>query len=589
MPKKDIFLSDGLTWEEQQEVYNDLSDREQDILRHYTSEYETREEKHMEFWDFFRHWALWYPDLFYEMVSEMAGTNFKFDPDQKMIIREMSRRQSTTIINNRRWGKSFLAVAVELLKCIIIPYRNTAFSVRHKDDAMDILSEKIDELIRFFPFIEEEKSKLLNSNDGVSIEFPNGSKLYATTALKSRGKTITGAVIIDEWCFRDLDEVDNSMTAALTTRTNVKTGRHDPVDFNNIHKISSAGYYNSRAHNEYKDAFKNYAKTSEEFVSTTSYSHNLLFNRSLDIGTLEAIKDKSLPIYFDMNYRSIFGGSGKAGSIPIDQIERARKIAHPEIKRSSAKSVEYFVSVDFARSDRPQGDRGIITVGKVWVDNSGRPYKLDIPAIIDLPKDMTAEEQILRVKRVDEIFQPLYHVWDANGAMGQLFIDEAMKVHTDDKGNVYPAFKRINGHLDRDTESSNFKSHVWGIQTGGNVQTEVLNAFQLLFAQKKVNILKSYKTKLNDISSKDMFLTKQLSHYLTDLFIDECLNTQIVTNSAGKSKIQYISNSRRSTKDVLMTFAYLIYFVFKVYPAEYMDGNTEEEDTSAYTGLFHRA
>ena len=587
-----LFTSDDLTWEQQTELYTNLSVQDKDILKLYTKQYENIEVKYMEFWNEFRNWMVWYPDLFYELLGEINKSKFKFHGDQKIMMREMNRKVESTLICNRRYGKSFLAIASEVVELIATPNRVSVYTADTQEDSDKVLKEKITELMNYFPFLRVDKNngeiiKFNKSKGEVEIYFANGSRFYASNADKLRGSTVTGKIINDEWCFRDLDEMDNTSKASITMSINPKTGTHDPFDLNQIVNLSSAGFLDTRSHKEYKESVKRYVEVGDVFVATADAQLNLLFNRALTKQILTNYKQSMLPIYYKMNYDSEFGGGGGKSALPIDKLISCRNLKKPEIIPEKRENIIYMISTDFARAEDGKGDRTVSVVGKVYLDNKRMPIKVDIPAIIGIPKTFEASKQVLKLKKLDEIFKPHNQIWDAN-VWGELFVDEGRKEQTDEYGNIYPAFKAINPKIEREIETSNYKEHLYRMKTSGTnfSNSNVLDNFQMCFIKNKVSLLAPVKHDYLKNGSKDEFLTERLSHYLTDLFVQECLGSEINRTENGRTVINYKTKGRQNTKDVIMAVAYLLWFVFKVYPQHYVE-SSEEEDISGYLALFN--
>lgn len=100
----------------------------------------------------------------------------------------------------RAYSKSFLAVLVLMLRCILYPGASLFVTTGGKEQAAGITREKVDELCQLIPGLKKEidwrPGKTIASKDMVRYQFKNGSTLDIIAAKQSsRGKRKHGGLI----------------------------------------------------------------------------------------------------------------------------------------------------------------------------------------------------------------------------------------------------------------------------------------------------------------------------------------------------------------------------------------------------------
>ena len=103
----------------------------------------------------FSAWVIWYPDLFLDLNTPAEG-GIKLHLDQRVFLRCNTRFFSEYGCFPRGYGKTLLEVLGMMIVGIRYPYITLTMSAQTKDNAIKILKEKYDEIIRFYPFFANE-------------------------------------------------------------------------------------------------------------------------------------------------------------------------------------------------------------------------------------------------------------------------------------------------------------------------------------------------------------------------------------------------------------------------------------------------
>lgn len=149
--------------------------------------------------EFTKYASFWreYPDLFIDMMLP-PDSKFKLFFYQRMFLRAVIRHKYCYATFPRAFSKSFLAVLILVLRCILYPGAKLFIVSGTKEQGAAIAKEKIEELKELIPALKNEinERKSLYGKDYVRIQFKNGSRLDVVAAREStRGGRRHGGLI----------------------------------------------------------------------------------------------------------------------------------------------------------------------------------------------------------------------------------------------------------------------------------------------------------------------------------------------------------------------------------------------------------
>jgi len=127
-----------------------------------------------------------YPDLFIDMILP-KGSTFGLFFYQRLFLRAAIRHKYCYATFPRAFSKSFLAVLVLVIRCILYPGAKLFIVSGTKEQGASIAKEKMEELMELIPALKNEINlkKCLFGKDYVRIEFKNGSRLDVVAARES--------------------------------------------------------------------------------------------------------------------------------------------------------------------------------------------------------------------------------------------------------------------------------------------------------------------------------------------------------------------------------------------------------------------
>ena len=113
--------------------------------------------------------AFWreYPDLFVDFLLKMGNPqDFKFYFYQRVFLRVAMRHQYVYAVFPRAYSKSFLAIMILMIRCILYPRCKLFVTSGGKEQAAGIMKEKVQEICNLIPAFEKE----INWNRGMTLE-----------------------------------------------------------------------------------------------------------------------------------------------------------------------------------------------------------------------------------------------------------------------------------------------------------------------------------------------------------------------------------------------------------------------------------
>ena len=140
-----------------------------------------------------------YPDKFIDAILPEDST-FDLFFYQRIFLRVAMRHKYCFATFPRAFSKSFLAVMVLIIRCILYPGAKLFIVSGTKEQGASIAKEKIEELKEMIPAFKNEinERKSLYGKDYVRLEFYNGSVLDVVAARNStRGGRRHGRKAID--------------------------------------------------------------------------------------------------------------------------------------------------------------------------------------------------------------------------------------------------------------------------------------------------------------------------------------------------------------------------------------------------------
>ena len=121
-------------------------------------------------------YSRWFPDSFLDLTKPPKG-GLNLHLDQRIYLRVMLRFTSFYGVFPRGYGKTFDEVLASMLACIFFPEISISLSAQTKENAADLLKDKYNEILRFYPLLKNEIDKANFAKGDALVVFKNGSRL----------------------------------------------------------------------------------------------------------------------------------------------------------------------------------------------------------------------------------------------------------------------------------------------------------------------------------------------------------------------------------------------------------------------------
>lgn len=512
----------------------------------------------------FASWWIWFPDLALDLMAPKEG-GIKLHTDQRVFMRAGTRFFSEHGCFNRGYGKTFLEFANMVIVCIRYPNIELALTAQTKENAAALLKDKYNELIRYYPMLENEVVKASFIKGDALIKFKNGARIDAlANAQTSKGQrrkriSIEESNLMDNVIFEDALEP----VVEVGRTTCGKLAIVNPEEMNQqINFYTTPGFRGSDEYNRNLAMFHDMRDLNGKIVLGSNWMLGCWYGRGSSKRAILQKKRDMSPIAFDMNYGGNWVGSSTGALVNINRLMNCRTLTAPEISAASDDD-EYYLGVDVARSQKKSNNQSSIAVGKVIRGADGKIIEIQLVNMIHMSNTMNFSTQAVMVKRVRKRYNARKVVVDGNG-LGSGLIDELLKSNFDPiTGETYPAWDTINTTAEPETPKAeqclyDLKAQSCNTQIISNF-IDVIDSGLLRFLESR-NGGDDYTVRTDeDLNSKVMPFVQE------ELFFQEVGNLKL--NQVGKNLfIEKVVS--KFDKDRYSATAYLLYFILKIEEAD---------------------
>lgn len=301
-----------------------------------------------------------YPDLFVDfLLGEDNPTNFKFYTYQRIFLRSVMRHKYAYAVYPRAYSKSFLAVLVLILRCILYPGIKLFVTTGGKEQAADITKAKVHELCELIPALNKEidwrPGKTRELKDKVIYVFFNGSTLDILAARESsRGQRRIGG-LIEEAILVDQTILQEVIVPTMNVDRRLPDGSRDEHEVTNKSQcyVTTAGFKNTFAYLKLIQVMIQSIIMPEKAIILGGTYKVPVYEKLLPASFIKDLKlDGTFnESSFDREYRSIWGGDAENAFFSAEVFDKHRKLLQPEKEASGriGKSAYYIIGVDVGR------------------------------------------------------------------------------------------------------------------------------------------------------------------------------------------------------------------------------------------------
>lgn len=510
-------------------------------------------------WEYFCSHARWYPDLFLDLIKPNKG-GLNLHLDQRIYLRVMLRFTSFYGVFPRGYGKTFDEVLASMLTCVFFPEITISLSAQTKENAADLLKDKYNEIIRFYPLLKNEIEKANFAKGDALILFKNGARLdnlaNSQTSKGQRRKRIN----MEESALIDNDTFLDALLPIVEV-PRVCVGKYsitDPEELNQqINFFTTAGFKGSDEYQRSVDMAKDMVNLNGKIILGSSFWLPCYYGRGSSKSQIFQKKRDMTTISFAQNYESKWVGASSGALVNINKLMNCRSLTTPILK-STNQDDEYYLGVDVARSQKTNNNQSFIAVVKVnRTKDKSKIVSLDLVNLINIPNIMNFTAQACIVKKYKILYNARAIVVDGNG-LGAGLIDELLKESFD------PITKESLGCLD--TINDNNEPEVPAIAEqilynlkAQSAQSKIVTNFIDVVDSGKFRMLEQRKS--SDFTEKeyDDFDNKVAPFLQTDVLFEELANLKLKHLNNGGVTIEKVVN--KLDKDRVSALIYVLWYI----------------------------
>lgn len=510
-------------------------------------------------WEYFCSYSRWFPDSFLDLTKPPKG-GLNLHLDQRIYLRVMLRFTSFYGVFPRGYGKTFDEVLASMLACIFFPEISISLSAQTKENAADLLKDKYNEILRFYPLLKNEIDKANFAKGDALVVFKNGSRLdnlaNSQTSKGQRRKRIN----MEESALIDNDTFLDALLPIVEV-PRVCVGKYsivDPEELNQqINFFTTAGFKGSDEYQRSVDMVKDMINLNGKIVLGSSFWLPCWYGRGSTKSQIFQKKRDMTMISFAQNYESKWVGAVSGALVNINKLMNCRSLTSPVLS-SKNKEDEFYIGVDVARSQNTSNNQSFISVIKVnRTKDKTKIVSMDLVNLINIPNIMNFTAQACVIKKYKKLYNAKNVIVDGNG-LGAGLIDELLKESFD------PITKESLGCWDTINDDN--------MPEVPEIAEKILYNLKAQSAQSKIvtnfiDVVDSGKFRMLESKQQSEFTEKEyddfdncIAPYLqTDCLFEEIANLKLKHLSNGGVTIEKVVN--KLDKDRVSATIYVLWYI----------------------------
>ena len=503
-------------------------------------------------------WARFYPDLFLDLIKpEVGGISLHFD--QRVFLRCDVRFYSMYGTFSRGYGKTFDEILAMWIVAIMFPGAELAISAQTKENAADLLADKSNEILKYYPMLKNELKREPRFGKGMAlIEFKNESSIdilansQTSKGQRRRRLKIEEAALMNNELFQDALEP----IVEVPRYTVGKLGIPDPCELNQqIHFFTTSGFRGSDEYQRSCDMYDDMVELKGKIVLGANWMLPCYYGRGSNKSKILQKKRTMSHIAFAQNYEQEWVGSSDASLVNINKLMACRSLSAPVMKPD--KNVDYYIGVDVARSQKTNNNQSSLVVAGVRrTRDKSRITSIDIVNLINIPNILNFTAQAVIVKRMRKQYNAAAVVVDGNG-LGSGLIDELMKESIDPlTGEYLGCWDTIND--DNVADNPNAEKILYNLKAQ-SMQTRGITVFIDMVESGTLRLLEKRQDSDFEFSDEENFDSKIAPYIQTDCLFEEVANLKLKQFPGGGLGIE--KAVKKLDKDRFSALMYVLWYI----------------------------
>lgn len=524
-------------------------------------------------WEYFCSFSRWYPDAFLDLIKPQKG-GLNLHLDQRVYLRCMLRFTSFYGVFPRGYGKTFDEVLASILACVFFPEISISLSAQTKENAADLLKEKYNEIIRFYPMLKNEVEKANFAKGDALILFRNGARLdNLANAQSSKGQRRRRMNMEESALINNETFLDALLPIVEVPRVCVgKYSITDPEELNQqINFFTTAGFKGSDEYQRSIDMVKDMVELKGKMVLGSSFWLASWYGRGSTKSQIFQKKRDMTMISFAQNYESKWVGAAEGALVSIQKLLECRSLTAPIIESKNIED-EYYLGVDVARSQKTSNNQSFISVVKVnRTKDKSKIISMDMVNLVNIPNIMNFTAQACVVKKYQKLYNAKAVVVDGNG-LGAGLIDELLKESFD------PITKESLGCWDTINDDNepedpeNAEKILYNLKAQ-SAQSKIVTNFIDVVDSGKFRMLEQKQQSDFTDREYDDFENKVSPYLQADVFFEEVANLKLKHLNNGGVTIEKVVN--KLDKDRVSATIYVLWLINEFYRDIYTQSEYE--------------
>lgn len=505
-----------------------------------------------------RSWILWYPDLFFDLLSPSIG-GLKLCFDQRVSMRCDSRFAAFHTCQPRGSAKTFGNIFVAFVDLIVLPAIEIAVSAQTKENAAQILDDKYKELIRWIPALQNEILKYKHRDNDTEVLFRNNARFdILANAQSSKGQRrkrlrIEESNLVNDEMFQDALKP----IVEVARYTCGKLAIADPCELNQqINFYTTPGWRGSDEHSRVTSMIRNMVDLKGTMVLGADWMLPCWYGRGSSKSQILEKKKTMNPTAFAQNYGGEWTGTSTGALVSINKLLKCRSLPSPMF--DAGRDDEIYMAVDVARSQNEANNQSSIAVIRVKRNERGRITTIELVNILNVSNTLNFSNQALIVKRYKNKYNARVVVVDGNG-LGSGLVDELLKDTIDPMtGESLGCWDTMNT-TNEPEDPYNAEECLFDMKAQ-SYQTKVITDFIDVVDNGTLRLLESRQYDVFAAERDETYQEKFMPFIQTDLLVDEIANLKLESNGRSLSIKKEVS---KIDKDRFSALSYAIFYVLE--------------------------
>lgn len=443
---------------------------------------------------------------------------------------------------------------------IFTPNRNLLMTAQTEDQASTLVTEKYDEIIKFFPMLKDEVKETKFSKSKSIIYYNSGSTLDTTgnkqsaKGLRRHKLTIEESAQVDTKTYKDaLEPIVNVPRNTIGENVYI-----NPYENNgSLHRFTTSWYKGSSEYETSLKMIKDMLDLKDTMVLGGSWRLPNKFGRGEPRSAILKKQSEGSYMDFAMNYLSRWVGVVDGALIPIERVLATRTLEVAET-RSIRDNDEYYMGVDVARSNKG-GANTIASIIKVKRSETNKIKGLQLVNMFLLDATDNFADTALEIYGLQKRFNARMVVIDGNGA-GTGLVDVLTKEMFDPITRDSLGCWKVVNDDDHPFDLSSAKPLIYSIKANDTINHDININFINVIEQNILQLLvkKTYNATYDKLSEEEIN-TKLAPYIQTDILIEEVSNLK--AQELKNRRIQVVRQTTTIEKDRFSSLAYVLYYI----------------------------